>query len=328
MKKIFNQKIEATFRKFQYYDPTKYPKHEKKYYADFVELLALCDAESDVTFADVHDRLFGVRESPKEEDGQTGSLEGQMEDNNEVFVGEIFKLIEERANLYQDDYPFNYTHRKIKLKDNVTFKNKLYISLLLSSSLDILGDFQKELSDEFETLCFHALKDFLPDQSQVREFGQHTTYKGNAKSKIRQLADELKLPTESDELEEIPERNTKERGLDVVGWIPFDDDCQNKLVFLGQCTCGKDTNSKYHDVKRFENYIRFYRLQPILVLFTCYSLINTSKNKFYKSADVEKRFLIFERKRIIQHFKEETVFNSLELNNIVNSYIKFQEGIV
>jgi|GEM_PF-1424476 len=329
MKKTFEQKIKDTFKEFQYHDPTKYRRHEKKYYADFVELLALCDAESDVTFADVHDRLFGERESPKEEDdGQIGSLEGQTEDNNEIFVGEVFRLIEERANLYQDGYPFNYMHRKIRLKAEITFKNKLYISLLLSSSLDILADFQKELTDEFETLCFHVLKDFLPDQSEVKEFGQNTTYTGNAKSKINQLASELKLPIESDELEEISDRNYKERGLDIIGWIPFDDDCQNKLVFLGQCTCGKDTNSKFHDVRRFKNYMRFYRLKPVFVLFTCHSLLNISNNKFYKSAEIEDGFLIFERKRIMQHFKEEAIFNSLESNNIVNSYIEFQEDIV
>ncbi len=30
----------------------------------------------------------------------------------------------------------------------------------------------------------------------------------------------------------------------------------------------------------------------------------------------------------MQHFKEEAIFNSLESNNIVNSYIEFQEDIV
>jgi len=329
MKKTFEKKIEDTFNRFQHYLPTKHPKNEKKYYADYVELLALCDTESEVTFADVHDRLFGEKEPIEvEDDGQIGSHESQFEDKNEVFIGEIFELIEERASLYQEDYPFDYTHRKIKLKGEATFKIRLYISLLLSSSLNILADFQKELTDEFETLCFHALKDFMPGQSQVREFGQNTTYSGNAQSKIRQLAKELKLPIEEEELEEISDKNSKEQGLDVIGWIPFDDDCQNQLVFLGQCTCGKDIESKFHDVRKFKNYIKFYRLQPILVLFTCYSLINTSNNKFYKSARIEDGFLIFERKRIMQHFKEETVFDSLELNNIVNSYIKFQEDIV
>ncbi len=322
--KTFEDKIKDCFVNFDSIDKPTYTEKELNLYADFVELITLFSNTDGVSSGDILDRFFGTKDYSDNE-----ITNAEQRDKDESFINEILMIVEERVKLYKEDYPFSFDDSEIiLLKENLTWRNKLYLGLLISSKLNIFNEFTPVLSTEFETISYFAFKSYLPAYSIIKEFGKNTEYTGNAINKITQLASDLGLDIDSDELECVSERNYQERGLDVIGWIPFDDNCKNKLVYLAQCACGKDKESKFHDTRRFENYLLFYKTKPQHIMFIPYSLINVSKGKFYQSDLIEKDFLIIERKRILNLFNNEDVFNDLEMNKIVENCIAYSEDIV
>ncbi|MEZ4907965.1 MAG: hypothetical protein R2771_10100 [Saprospiraceae bacterium] len=82
----------------------------------------------------------------------------------------------------------------------------------------------------------------MPTNSTVKEFGKNTEYKGNAIEKIKNLADDLDLAIDDYELNQVGERNNQERGLDIIGWLPFNDKCGNKVVFFANVLVANNMN--------------------------------------------------------------------------------------
>ena len=308
----FEDKLYQCTQSLKDIDKPDYTKTEINYFADFVELIALFTKMDGVTFGDIQDRFFGTKEYTTIE----------SKDKDEAFLISIFNMIAERISFYAIDYPFEYQNNEtLMLKPNLTFKNKLYLSLLISSKLDIFNSFQSDLTTDFEKVSYVVLKEFLPEKAIVKEFGKNTEYQGNAISKIKQLANELDLQIDDYELSNVSERNMQERGLDIVGWLPFADKCGNKIVFLCQCTCGKEYESKQHDTRRFENYLQFYKTNPQHTIFIPYSLINIREKKFYHSDLIEKDYLVFERKRILEYHNDRSFEKSIAFK-IVNKILE------
>lgn len=322
--KTFEDKLKGCFVNFDNIEKPTYTRSELNLYADFVELISLFSNTDGVSFGDVLDRFFGTKNYSENE-----TTSAEQRDKDESFINKILMIIEERVKLYSNDYPFTFDNSEILLlKESLNWRSKLYLGLLISSKLNIFNEFTPELSTEFETISYFVFKNYLPNHSRIKEFGKNSEYTGNAINKITNLAKDLGLDIDDDELECVSERNYQERGLDIIGWIPFEDNCKNMLIYLAQCACGKDKESKFHDTRRFENYLLFYKVKPQHIMFIPYSLINVSKGKFYQSDLIEKDFLIFERKRILNLFKKENVFNDLEMNKIVEHCIAYSEDIV
>lgn len=315
----FEEKLSESIESFFNLDKPDYTENKKNLYADFIELIALFSNTDGTSFGDVLDRFFGTKDYST----------AKQRDKDEGWLIEIFTILEQRTRLYAEDYPFTLDENEVLMvKPDLSWKNKLYLGMLISSKLNIFKGFKPDLTTEFETISYYVLKNFLSAKSIVKQFGKNSEYTGNAKEKIRKLATDLGLKIEEDELEGISERNNQERGLDIIGWTPFGDRCMNQLIFLAQCACGKDTESKYHDTRRFENYLGFYKTKPQHIMFVPYSLINTFKNKFYNSDLIEKDFLVFERKRILSLFEEEDTFLGLEMTKVVDGCVKHQADIV
>lgn len=316
----FRNEILLSLNSFNDFDKPKETRNKINFYADFIELFSLLSNADGVSFGDVQDRFFGTKDykSPKERD------------DDSAWIQSIFNLLEERAILYDEDYPFNFDVENtiIYLKDNLNFKNKVYLALLIASSLFVFKDQNTNITDDFESISFYVLKEFLPSHASVREFGKNSNFSGNAREKIRSLGKEIGLNVEEYDISQISERNYQERGLDLIGWFPSSDSCMNKIIYLCQCACGKDTESKHHDTRRFENYFTYYRTSPQHCLFIPYSLQNTMENKFYNSDLIEKDFFIFERQRIICYFSNEQFFQDLDTSKIVNEAIDYKLDIV
>ena len=312
MEMTFDDKLNQCIQSLKDIDKPDYTKTEVNYFADFVELITLFTKYDGVTFGDIQDRFFGTKEYDTIE----------SKDKDEAFLNSIFNVIVERISFYDIDYPFEYQNNNtLILKQALTFKNKLYLSLLIASKLNVFNSFKSDLTTDFEKMSFIVLKEFLPENAIVREFGKHTQYQGNAISKIQQLANELDLHIDNYELSNVSERNTQERGLDIVGWLPFADKCGNKIVFLCQCACGKEYESKQHDTRRFENYLQFYKTNPQHTIFIPYSLINVREKKFYHSDLIEKDYLVLERKRILEFHNDSSFEESMSFK-IVNKIIE------
>ena len=335
--KNFDERLKQQFTKIKIEVPDA-TKHLIYLYADFVELIALFSNNSYVTETDILDRLkdegetniLDIISSEAAEDGDDEEIpESKKNDLKERWVNELFSLIEDRVAIYNENYPFNYDlKRGFILKDNIQGKQELYLFLLIASNLDSFNKIGSELTKDFELVSFYSLKEFLPAYARVESFGKNTIYTGNAISKIKRLASEMRLDINENSLRNISEKNNQERGLDVVGWLPFKDSCPNIITILGQCTCEKNWPKKYHDTKRFETYMKYFRLKPIHAMFIPYSLIIRNSSWFDRSDDIERNTIMFERKRILELFNEQQAFEVLDSKKIVESCVAYQEDIV
>ena len=301
--------------------------------ADYVEVIGLFSNRNYVTVSDIQDRLLdegdrSVEDRSFVDSGIDGTTYSEQMDEINSYILKIFAILNERAQLFGGDYPFECDSNKLKLKESLQYKHKLYLALLISSNLNLFNKVQGELTTEFEAISYYALKNYLPPKAIVKQFGNNSEYSGNAKAKIKDLAVDLRMKTNDYEVDEIPDRNNKERGLDIIGWLPFEEGCPNMLIILGQCACGKDWKGKHHDTRRFENYLQFYRSLPYHILFIPYSLVNYSEKRFYESAEIEKYTIIFDRKRLLEFYDNEEAFNQLNALLLVNKCIEYEEDVV
>ena len=133
METSFDDKFSQCIQNLDNVDKPDYSKDETNLYADFVELLAVFSKGDGVAHGDVLDRFFG------EPDENNSS---ETNDDNESFIDKIFAIIEERSFLYAYLYPFDFgSEQTIRLKEDLTISQKIYIFLLISSSLDIFNSF-------------------------------------------------------------------------------------------------------------------------------------------------------------------------------------------
>lgn len=327
----FNQNISEQFTSFSVKIPNE-AKTKKHIHADYVELVCLF-TDDFVSQSDVIDRMQDSGEEfnlPNPIDGNIGLIDTQKQDTAERFVNVIFDYIEERKSIYQDAYPFETDLErgiKLKEKDSLTEQQKLYLYLLIASSLSSFKKLQYKITSEFETLSETVLKSYLPFHARVLNFANNDIYEGNTKEKIKQLAKDINLDYNNDEVEQISDNNSKEEGLDIVAWIPFEDNNPNTIIILGQCACGKDWFSKQNETFRYENYLNCYRQPFTHSVFMPYDLKNT-KGRFGFSKDITTNHMIFERRRILNLAKKD-IFEKIEYSKqIVEKCLEYQEDIV
>ncbi len=312
--KNFKKNISEQFAEFSVQKPNE-AKSKKHIYADYVELICLFSNDF-VSQSDVIDRMqdsgdeFNV---PTPKDGSIGLVDAQEHDSAEKFINIVFEYIEERKIIYRNAYPFETESEKgIKLKDksSLTEQQKLYVYLLIASSLKSFKKLKAEITSEFETLSEFVLKSYLPSQARILNFANNDLYNGNTKEKIKQLANDINLEYNNEEVEQISDYNSKEEGLDIVAWIPFEDNNPNTIIILGQCACGKDWFGKQNETFRYENYLKYYRQPFTHSVFMPYDLNNT-KGRFGYSKDLTTNHIFFERRRIL-NLTSNNIFDNLK----------------
>lgn len=310
----FDDKFIQCVRNLNNIDKPDYPRNETNLYADFVELLAIFSKGNGVAYGDIQDLFYG-------EPDENNSTESN--DANESFLNSIFAQIDERKILFGAMYPFDkHSEQYVTLKSGLSPSQKLYIFLLLSSSLDIFKSFNLEITTDFEIVSCEVIKAFMPN-AIVKPFGKISEYQGTAVEKIKKLATDIGLSVNDSEIGNISDKNVQERGLDIVSWIPFEDCCQNKVIYFCQCACGKTYEYKQHDLRRHKNYYKFYKTKPQLTLLIPYSLINPKENKFYDSDEIEDDYLVFERLRIISLIKHKgDILSSLKSRCVIEKCIQ------
>ena len=333
----FAEKLKKLFVDFKISIPD-IPENKYHLYADYVELIVLF-ANSEVTQSDILDKLYDediirFESEDIENNYDLFSKKPKRDDENENWVNEIFQLINYRSFLFSSDYPFELDDDVLTLKDEnkLSDKNKIYLSLLIASSLNYFKLLQPELTSEFETISYHSLINFMPKHAIVKPLGNNSFYSGNAKQKIKELSKDMNIDLNDKEILNISDRNNQERGLDLISWIPFQDKIPNFITILAQCACGKEWYKKQNETDRYENYFVFYKQKPIHALYIPYSLSKNDDDDsftFFQSDDISKdRTIMFDRKRILEFLPTTDFFNSLQSKHIVNECINYEEDIV
>jgi hypothetical protein len=284
-------------------------------YSDYVELVALFNGQDFITKSEVMEKIKGDGETKindvikieAEDEEISGDLfddsnTSKRSDLKERWIDNLFKVIEDRSQIFNKDYPFNYSEETgLILKNKISEKQELYIFLLIASNLDLFNKVASDLTTDFEEVSYYILKGFL-SSAVVKRFGKKSDYAGNARTKIRALAKDMKLDVDESSLENISIHNNQERGLD---WP-----------------------RKYHDLDRFSNYMKYFRQRPIHAMFIPYALISRNNNWFYCSDDIRRDSMIFERKRIIDLFSNKKEFDSMPSKIIVEACYGYTEDLV
>lgn len=319
-------KIDNFFKHFTLTLSDKYPFDSKQYlYADYFELVSLFNSGSLITVGEMLDRLSdeGILDQSKDVSNQA-----QQNDDEEFFVRSIFEILNQRQELFGNEYPFKYSKESITIIEELSQQQKTYLFLLLSSNLNLFPDFQSNLTSEFELLSLEALKNYLPTFAKTISFGKNTDFKGYTYDKIQQLAQTMNLEPDEFYLNTISKKGTQDLGLDIAGWIPFIDNVGNYVSIFGQCACGKNWTSKLNETRRYNNLLRVYHSNIKNSIFIPYALINSNNNSFFEHHEFGTDILVFERKRVLSLIQNEEVYKNFESALLVDSCLEFIESIV
>jgi hypothetical protein len=318
--------LDTFFEKFNLRLTEKYPEDSKIYlYTDYFELVSLFNNETIITVSEMLDRLKdeGIITQSENIDNQA-----KINDEDEVFVRNVFILLSQRSTSFNEDYPFDVLEEKLSIKNNLTSKQKIYVFLLLASNLNLFRDFQSTLTSEFEIMSKEALKNYLPDFAIVKMFGKNSEFKGLACDKVRKLANAMNLTVNEDYLQTVSAGGTQDLGLDIVGWVPHKDNIGNYISVFGQCACGKDWNKKLTETRRYNRFLNHYLSEIQHSLFVPYSLINYQNSTFYEHHEFGESTLIFERQRILSLIHNDDILDSFNSKILVEKSIGYSEDIV
>lgn len=300
------------------------------YFCDYIELIALINNNDIVSTSDIYDR-FKINESIGGNDESS-----EIDDTWTNRIKEWFDILVVRESIFSEFYPFAITGESsnhIQLKNNLNNHHRLYLFLLLCSSLKYIERDTNMLTADFERMSLKVLKNYLPNNAHSRIFGTTATaddgYIGTLKEKIDRLAEDLKYTTKYKE-NTINHKNTGDGGVDLAAWITFtkDENQDNMQVFLAQCTTGKNWLKKqYEPDKCIRNLINFKTFVN-KIMFISYDA--RTNNRDFSEQNEILDILLFDRVRII-YLLTNSINEIIELTSfsqIVSPVIEYQEFII
>lgn len=159
---------------------------------------------------------------------------------SEAFLTDIWRQLEYRQTLYQNP-TFKVIDRLVEPVPGTRISPE-YLACLVWSMVGVQGNTQQP-GKLFERITRKAVEEYLSGQAIVFGWPFEPEIEGEdeesqIKRKIRRVAEELK-----ERFVEAPPARFNDRGVDVIGWIPFYERRTGQLVLLVQCTAG-DWKSK------------------------------------------------------------------------------------
>lgn len=332
-------------------------------WVDYVELLCLVNTDREISKADVLDRVserkdlgeldedwndnsdflpdeyedsnddldFILGEYKQPRNG-TDLLPAERNDRNEQIVDEWFNHLEYRQNAFREFYPFTLHRNILSRKKNLAAQEKLYIFLLLSSSLKYFTKEQEGyFTSRFEIVSLLALKNYLPQGGKAFLVGKNPLnqgrYAGTTWHKIKTLAQDIRESPPRCKEEDFDRRDTGDKGLDLVGWIRLGDTAQGFLVMFGQCGCGKGW-----DIKQLESHETTWRkylnftVAPNNLVFIPYCFRGADGN-WYKYLDITASILVDRLRLIYLLRKKYHLLKNLHPYDFIDEILEYSEPL-
>ncbi|QDK77154.1 hypothetical protein EXU85_00505 [Spirosoma sp. KCTC 42546] len=286
-----------------------YRKLDKHLWADYAEFKCMLSKDKEYTGADLADNLFTAIKDLNVEfdsfnDEQNIIDVPLLKDNEELFINDIFSVINYRSAAYASSYPFYVENKKIKQKKILNQLHRLYLYLLLCSHLRFIPQTNwAVLTGDFEYISSLALKKCLPERAIIKIFGTTKSggppqYVGTTFNKIKQLAADLNEVLLANKDDFAPTAS-KDKGIDLVAWIPFKDKQNSRLICFGQCKCSdqwpamrfSSSLAQWNNWIHFNNHLNNFAFIPY-----CYR--KTGGSWFDKSSIGDT--IVVDRQRIIE----------------------------
>ena len=162
-------------------------------------------------------------------------IEGNLgNEPSESFISDIWRELTYRQNLYTNP-PFEVYERTVKPKENFQFFPEYLACLILS----LFGVHDIDSPKLFERLTCKAVEKYLSGEAFVIGWPTTNGQPVSIKKKCMNVANRL-----NERFVEPPSARYKDRGVDVVGWKPFDGKRSGQIVVLLQCAAGHDWSAK------------------------------------------------------------------------------------
>ena len=152
------------------------------------------------------------------------------------------------------DYPFVVNDSSISLSMDLKDKELIYLFLLLVNRMNMQQERVqggKNATELFELLCRLDALNYLGDRAKCEVFG--TAVAGSFEDKVNDLLAKLDINGTYKQPLGGTERQ-KDGGVDIVTWIPFDDNKGSQLIALGQCKTGSNWECLMRKVDFFDNF--------------------------------------------------------------------------
>lgn len=252
----------------------------------------------------------------KVDTAELDSIDTQSErDDVEGDYSVFLSLLTSRHELFGDIYPFIISkNNSIKLKDRLTNKNKIYLILLASSNLNRFREFTTPLTTDFEKITYYSIKNMFKDNLKIVEFGNNADYQGlNSRKKLLKLAKEMKIKPKEERINKIPIHANKDKGIDIVAWIPFQDEIPNMFTIFLQCASGRNWNHKLTESRQINSYLNINQLTTNYAFAVPFEFSNY-ENEFEYFEHIESgNNILFDRSRLLEYIKGETVTDSFQM---------------
>lgn len=270
-------------------------------HADFLELQTLIHPDRELGPDDIRRRY--VTDASIDLDNKFDKIDGDRSTTNDrqtLRIMEWFSYIKARSHSYSTSYPFEISNNLIRVKSDLTDAHKLYLYLLMSSSLRHFSkSIQMRLGKSFELLCAEALKRYVGENADIRIFGSggYSDYPGNKYNKLMALADDIHERIVAEETEFSP-HDTGDEGLDIVGFIEFHDNNPGSLILFAQCACTEDWEEKQADIS-FDKWSQLISLsvRPINTICIPFCFRNSS-GRWFRNRRIHRNLMI-DRRRIV-----------------------------
>lgn len=311
---LIDNSLNSITTKIESYNGDNTTDHKK---CDYIETLALLSSD-ELYIDDLLSRFFSEY---SDRDNSLEEEQSEISDKHEQGLIDLFEILKYRQELYKEDYPFEITDNMIKLKDDLSNRQKLYIILLSCANLIFFEkNLQYKLTDEFEHITYCAIKQYLPHTFTIKKLGSNSDYRGNTREKLKALGKDINLRTEDEQIDAISSRANKEKGVDLIAWHSFIDNLPNTIILLIQCACGKDTLHKQHEPEAYKNYFIFKK-QPIISLATPKSVV--VKPDYIQNINEVAMgdILFFDRLRLMELILNMECLNNIKAFSLANRLI-------
>ncbi len=276
--------------------------------ADFVELSCLVHPDRLLSKSELHRKIVEDADIDDHNDYEEISADvATSHDIQNLRIDEWFRHLGYREAVLGKAYPFELCEDEavLKVKSSLCEHNRLYIYLLLASSLAYVGNSASHvITDSFEALSAIALSKYLGERAVVRIFGKgtRTEYRGNKLSKLTDLANDIGENVKAP-VDEFDPNDTGDEGLDIVAWFPTTDRNPGRLLLFGQCSCGDDWESKQgsSSYDKWRGLLTF-SVAPTNALFVPYFFRN-SAGSWYRQRQLHNS-LMFDRLRFMNLLSE------------------------
>jgi len=160
---------------------------------------------------------------------------------SEAFISDVWRELDYRQRLYREP-TFLVTERTVERREGREIGTE-YLACLILSLYGVRGT-TRDPGKLFERITHRAVKAYLSAEAVVFGWPPHILNEDDDEEsqisrKIRQVANEL-----GERFVEAPPARFNDRGVDVIGWIPFPGGRSSQIVVLVQCYAGQDWKRK------------------------------------------------------------------------------------